>query len=404
MGIGVIKYYDFLDHGPGRLGDPGRKEAVALILAGGQGSRLGSLTKNLAKPAVAFGGKYRIIDFTLSNCSNSGIYTVGVLTQYQPLVLNSYIGIGAPWDLDRRGGGVTILPPYLSETGGEWYKGTANAVYQNISYIEHYNPKYVLVLSGDHIYKMDYKKMIDFHKENGAQATIAVIRVPMEEASRFGIMSTRNDNSIYRFDEKPKVPQNDLASMGVYVFDWEVLREYLVADEKRIDSQHDFGKNVIPAMLGGGIKLFAYPFSGYWKDVGTIESLWEANMDQLGDENSLNLYDTNWRIYTVNPLQPPQYIARGAKVTKSLLGEGCRIYGTVENSVLFPGVYIEEGCKVKDTVVMSNTRVMKNTVINRSIVGNSSVIKENCTIGNALSKKITVIPSVEVIEEGRVYE
>ncbi|NLJ99707.1 MAG: glucose-1-phosphate adenylyltransferase, partial [Clostridia bacterium] len=374
------------------------------ILARGQGARLGVLTKNVAKPAVAFGGKYRIIDFTLSNCANSGIYTVGVLTQYEPLVLNSYIGIGAPWDLDRRGGGVTILPPYLSERGGEWYKGTANAVYQNMNYIRHFNPQYVLVLSGDHIYKMDYRKMMDYHKNTGSEATIAVIRVPTEEASRFGIMSTRDDNRIYRFDEKPEIPMGNSASMGVYIFNWDVLEKYLIADELEESSEHDFGKNVIPAMLKGGVKLYAYPFSGYWKDVGTIESLWEANMDLLNDGNPLNLYDSSWRIYTINPLQPPQYLSKDARVSKSLLGEGTVVHGTVRNSILFPGVRIEKGCKVADTIIMSNTHVMNNTQIRRSIVGSSSVIGDNCIIGKEDSKGITVVPSTEIVEGGKFYE
>lgn len=380
------------------------KEVLALILAGGQSTRLGTLNKKLAKPAFTFGGKYRIIDFTLSNCANSDINTVGVLTQFEPLVLNSYIGIGRPWDLDRKDGGVNILPPYLKEKGGEWYKGTANAVYQNVDYIEMQNPKYILVLSGDHIYKMDYAKMIDFHKEKESEATITVIKVPLKEASRFGIMNTREDNSIYEFDEKPKQPKNDLASMGVYLFNWEILKKYLAKDDKNKSSIHDFGKNIIPAMLSAGVKLYAYPFKGYWKDVGTIESLWQANMDLLKIDNELNLFDKDWKIYSVNSLQPPQYVSRESKVVNSMISEGCKIFGTVVNSVLSPGVQIGKGAYVSDTVIMRNAIIRENTIIHRSIIGSRCEINEECSIGKEDSSNITVVPYDYFMEGGTVYE
>ncbi len=380
------------------------KEVLALILAGGQGSRLGSLTKKLAKPAVAFGGKYRIIDFTLSNCANSDIEKVGVLTQFEPLVLNSYIGIGAPWGLDRRDGGITILPPYLNEKGGEWYKGTANAVYQNIEFIDLHKPEFVLILSGDHIYKMDYSKLMEFHKKNEAEATIAVLKVPISEASRFGIMNTTVDGSIYEFEEKPKEPKNNLASMGIYLFNWNTLRKYLIEDEQNKDSSHDFGKNVIPNMLASRVKLMAYPFEGYWKDVGTIESLWEANMDLLKNDNELNLFDTNWRIYSSAYIQPPQYIGSEAKIKNSLIGEGCKIRGTVENSVIFPGVQIAKGAVVSDTVVMENTNINGDAAISRSIVGNRCEIESKCKVGNHDSLKITIVPDDFYMEGGTVYE
>jgi glucose-1-phosphate adenylyltransferase len=380
------------------------KEVLALILAGGQSTRLSTLNKKLAKPAFTFGGKYRIIDFTLSNCANSDINTVGVLTQFEPLVLNSYIGIGRHWDLDRKDGGVNILPPYLNEKGGEWYKGTANAVYQNMDYIDMQNPKYVLVLSGDHIYKMDYAKMIDFHKEKESEATITVIKVPLKEAGRFGIMNTREDNSIYEFDEKPKRPKNDLASMGVYLFNWEVLKKYLVEDEKNKSSSHDFGKNIIPAMLSAGIELYAYPFKGYWKDVGTIESLWQANMDLLKIDNELNLFDKDWKIYSVNPLQPPQYVSRESKVVNSMISEGCKIFGTVVNSVLSPGVYIGKGAYVSDTVIMRNSIIRENTIIHRSIIGSRCEINKECSIGKEDSPNITIVPYDYFMEGGTVYE
>ncbi|NLV92620.1 MAG: glucose-1-phosphate adenylyltransferase [Firmicutes bacterium] len=369
-----------------------RKECVAMILAGGQGSRLGVLTKKVAKPAVPFGGKYRIIDFPLSNCANSGIDTVGVLTQYQPLALNAYVGIGSPWDLDRKSGRVAILPPYVRANGGEWYKGTANAVYQNIDFIETYNPDYVLVLSGDHIYRMDYSKMLDHHKEQGAAATIAVIEVPWEEASRFGIMNIDENYRIVEFVEKPPEPESNLASMGIYVFNWQVLRRYLIEDEGDPASANDFGKNIIPKMLANGEFLSAYPFQGYWKDVGTLDSLWEANMDMLGDNPGLDLGDRSWRIYSVNPTQPPQYLADTAVVQNSLVNEGCVIHGEVHNSVLFPGVTVEASAKVYDSVLMPNTKIGAGAVVHKAIVGNDTVIGEGSHIGeDSPQKELTVI-------------
>lgn len=357
------------------------KECVAMILAGGQGTRLGALTKKLAKPAVPFGGKYRIIDFPLSNCYNSGINTVGVLTQYQPLALHSYIGIGSAWDLDRRDGGVYVLPPYVREKGGEWYKGTADAIFQNINFIEMFNPEYVLILSGDHIYKMDYSLMIDYHKMKQADVTIAVIEVPWKEASRFGIMNTVEDDRIAEFEEKPRKPKNNLASMGIYVFSWPALRAYLTADAVDTKSSHDFGKNVIPQMLAGNERLYAYRFGGYWKDVGTVESFWEANMDLLGDEPALDLYDPDWRIYSVNPTQPPHVIADTAHVVCSLISEGCQVFGQVENSVLFPGVYIGEGAKVKNSIIMPYASIGPNTVIHKAIIGRKSTVEAGAQLG-----------------------
>lgn len=359
-----------------------KKEIIAMILAGGQGSRLGILTKNIAKPAVPFGGKYRIIDFPLSNCSNSGIYTVGVLTQYKPLDLNSHIGIGDPWDLDRRDGGVSILPPYQEEKGGDWYKGTANAIYQNIEYVDRYDPEYVLILSGDHIYKMNYDKMLDFHKENNADATIAVIDVPIEEASRFGIMNTRVDNSIYEFEEKPKHPKSTNASMGIYIFNWKLLKQFLKEDEEDPNSSNDFGKNIIPKMLEAKKRLFAYPFKGYWKDVGTIESLWQANMDLLDVNNSLDLYDKGWKIYSQTQVRPAHYIGKEAVIVNSLVTEGCRINGRVENSILSQGVSIGRNSVVKDSVIMPNVKIGDNVIIERAIIGTGAIIDDNYSLVN----------------------
>ncbi|MDV4152630.1 glucose-1-phosphate adenylyltransferase [Clostridium sp. AL.422] len=373
----------------------GKKEIVAMILAGGQGSRLGVLTKDIAKPAVPFGGKYRIIDFPLSNCSNSGIYTVGVLTQYKPLDLNAYIGIGDPWDLDRRNGGVTILPPYQGEKGGAWYKGTANAIYQNIQFVDRYDPEYVLILSGDHIYKMDYYKMLDFHKNHNADATIAVIDVPIEEASRFGIMNTNEDSTIYEFEEKPKNPKSTNASMGVYIFKWSVLKEYLMEDERDENSSNDFGKNIIPKMLDSGRKLVAYPFKGYWKDVGTIESLWEANMDLLKLDNELNLYDSDWKIYSENQVRPAQYIGENAKVANSLIVEGCIVNGEVEDSILSQGVSVGENTIIKNSVIMPNVKIGDNVRIERAIIGNDSVISNDCHIGDG--KNIEVVGAYQCV-------
>ena len=358
-----------------------KKEWIAMLLAGGQGSRLYSLTKNLAKPAVPFGGKYRIIDFPLSNCVNSGIDTVGVLTQYQPLVLNEYIGSGQPWDLDRQEGGVFVLPPYQKSSGSDWYTGTANAIYQNLPFIERYNPEYVLILSGDHIYKMDYEKMLKFHKEKEADCTIAVLQVPMEEASRFGIMNAQEDGKIYEFEEKPAHPKSNLASMGIYIFTWKKLREYLEQDAKTPGSANDFGKNIIPSMLAANEQMYAYAFDGYWKDVGTIDSLWEANMDLLDPKVPLSLYDPDWKIYARNPALPPHYIAPGAHVQNSMVTEGCVIEGTVDFSVVFAGVTIEEGAVVRDSIIMPGSVIQKGAVVDYAIVAEQTIIGENAVVG-----------------------
>lgn len=358
-----------------------KQEVVAMLLAGGQGSRLGVLTKNLAKPAVPYGGKYRIIDFPLSNCVNSGIETVGVLTQYQPLVLNEYIGSGQPWDLDSMTAGVRVLPPYQRSRKSDWYKGTANAIYQNIQYIERYSPEYVVVLSGDHIYKMDYSKMVAFHKEKEADCTIAVIDVPMEEASRFGILNTNEDGSVYQFDEKPKAPKSNHASMGIYVFTWSKLREFLEADEANPKSSNDFGKDVLPAMLEAGERMFAYRFEGYWKDVGTVDSLWESNMDLLNPNIQLDLNEESWKIYSRNPVMPPHYISSGAKVQNSLVAEGCNVYGEIDFAVLFAGVYIAPGAVVKDSIIMPNTRIEENAIVQYAIVSENAVIGKGATVG-----------------------
>lgn len=351
-----------------------------MLLAGGQGSRLRSLTTNIAKPAVPFGGKYRIIDFTLSNCTNSGIDTVGVLTQYQPLLLHSYIGIGSAWDLDRRNGGVTVLPPYSASSGVKWYEGTANAIYQNINYIEQYDPDYVLVLSGDHIYKMDYQHMLDYHITKQADVTISVIEVPWEEASRFGIMNTNEEMEIVEFDEKPAEPKSNLASMGIYIFNWPLLKQYLQMDNADPHSSHDFGKDVIPRLLREKKRLFAYPFKGYWKDVGTVKSLWEANMDLLDEGNELDLFDRSWRIYSVNPNQPPQYISQEAEVLDSLVNEGCVVEGTVERSVLFQGVRIGKGAVVKESVIMPGAAVSEGAYVERAIVTPDCVIPPHSSV------------------------
>jgi glucose-1-phosphate adenylyltransferase len=380
----------------------GKNEIVAMILAGGQGSRLGVLTKKLAKPAVPFGGKYRIIDFPLSNCSNSGIYTVGVLTQYKPLELNAHIGIGEAWDLDRTHGGVSILPPYQEEKGGEWYKGTANAIYQNIEFVDRYDPEYILILSGDHIYKMDYTKMLDFHKERQAEATIAVIEVPMDEASRFGIMNTRDDLSIYEFDEKPKNPKNNLASMGIYIFNWKTLKKYLREDEADKTSKNDFGMNIIPSMLGDGNRMVAYPFKGYWKDVGTIDSLWEANMDLIKEDNELNLHDEEWKIYSVNQVRPAQYIGENAKVSNSLVVEGCVVNGQIENSILFQGVQIGKNSVIRDSIIMTDAKIGDNVVIEKAIVGTGAIVRKDCKI--SLGDEIAIIAAKEEVKMGTVIE
>ena len=372
-----------------------KKECIAMLLAGGQGSRLYALTDNVAKPAVPFGGKYRIIDFTLTNCINSGIDTVGVLTQYQPLLLNEYIGNGQPWDLDRTFGGVTILPPYQGKKKHDWYKGTANAIYQNINFIERYDPEYVLILSGDHIYKMDYSKMLAYHKEKGADITIAVIDVPLKEASRFGIMSVRDSGKIYKFEEKPPKPNSTKASMGIYIFSKKKLYNYLYADEQSKESDGDFGKNIIPAMLKAKEKMYAFPFEGYWKDVGTLDSLWQANMDLLGANPPLSINDNAWKIYSRTSAEPPQYIGQSAHITNSLITSGCEIYGNVENSVLFAGVTVEQGAHIKDSVVMNNCTIKQGARINYCIMDENVIVQQNACVGQTKSEKssLTVIGS-----------
>lgn len=360
-----------------------KKDCVAMLLAGGQGSRLYALTSRVAKPAVPFGGKYRIIDFPLSNCVNSGIDTVGVLTQYRPLELNAYLGNGQPWDLDRSDGGVHILPPYMREgEQGTWYKGTANAIYQNIGFIELYDPDYVLILSGDHIYKMDYAKMLAHHKATHAACTISVLEVTMEEATRFGIMNVDENDSVYEFEEKPKEPKSNLASMGIYIFTWSKLKEYLMADEADENSANDFGKNIIPAMLHRGEKLVAYRFQGYWKDVGTIDSLWDANMDMLSPENGIDLYDTEWPIYARTPTKPPLYTGPSAHVSHSMITGGCEVSGTVENSVLFHSVIVEEGARVGYSILMPGTVVKAGAVVEYAIVAENTVIGQNTRVGS----------------------
>ena len=358
-----------------------KKECVAMLLAGGQGSRLYALTQKTAKPSVSFGGKYRIIDFPLSNCINSGLDTVGVLTQYQPLQLNDYIGNGLPWDMSRFWGGVSVLPPYQGHGGADWYKGTANAIYQNKEFVDRYDPDYVLILSGDHIYKMDYAKMLAFHKANNADCTIAVLEVPMEEASRFGIMSVNDDNSIYKFTEKPKVPDSNKASMGIYIFNRKKLFDYLEEDEQNPESSNDFGKNIIPEMLKRGERMFAYPFEGYWKDVGTISSLWEANMDLLGKNPELSLNDDNWRIFFRSTASAPQHIGDEAVVENSIITEGCEINGTVRNSVIGSGVTVEAGAVVEDAVIMSDVTVKAGAKVCYSIVDTRVEVGEGATVG-----------------------
>lgn len=379
-----------------------KKECVAMLLAGGQGSRLYNLTEKNAKPAVPFGGKYRIIDFTLSNCVNSGIDTVGVLTQYQPYVLNEYIGSGQPWDLDKTYGGVKILPPYQRANGAYWYKGTANAIYQNLGFIERYDPDYVLILSGDHIYKMDYYEMLKYHKENGADCTIAVIDVPLAEASRFGIMNTNDDNSIYEFEEKPAHPKSTKASMGIYIFGTDILKKYLEEDDNDPQSSNDFGKNVIPKMLSDGAKMFAYPFKGYWKDVGTVQSLWEANMDLIGENPALDLRTPEFRIFSRNSTRPPHYVGENAKIVNSLVTEGCEIYGTVINSVLFGGVKVAAGAVVRDSVIFEETEIDDGSVIDYSILDCRISVGKNCRIGAAAAEggKITLLGADMKIPDG----
>lgn len=358
-----------------------KKKCIAMLLAGGQGSRLGVLTAKIAKPAVPYGGKYRIIDFPLSNCVNSGIDTVGILTQYKPLELNDYIGSGKPWDLDRQNGGVHILPPYQGQKGGDWYKGTANAIYQNIGFIERYDPEYVVILSGDHIYKMDYSKMIKQHKKTNAACTIAVLEVEPEEASRFGIMNTNPDGSIYEFEEKPKVPKSNLASMGIYVFSWDKLRKYLTEDEQKENSSNDFGKDIIPAMLEAGENMMVYRFNDYWKDVGTVDSLWEANLDLLNPKINLNLSDNRWRIYSRTNGLPPQYISKSAKVENSLITDGCEVSGTLDYSILFENVTVEEGASVEYSLVMPGAVIKKGASVKYSIIAENVTVEEGAVIG-----------------------
>ena len=360
-----------------------KTECVAMLLAGGQGSRLGVLTQKIAKPAVPFGGKYRIIDFPLSNCINSGIDTVGVLTQYQPLELSEYIGSGKPWDLDRVHGGVHILPPYQQIKGSEWYKGTANAIYQNINFIERYNPEYVLILSGDHIYKMDYSLMIAEHKKNNADCTIAVMEVPIDEASRFGIMNAKEDGRIYEFEEKPKEPKSNLASMGIYVFKWDVLRKLLIDDEAKTGSSNDFGKDIIPAMIDGGMKAMAYRFNDYWKDVGTIASLWDANLDLLNPKINLDLSDPNWKIYSGTKGLSPQYLSNSASVENSLVSLGCDVSGNLDYSVLFQNVTVEEGASVEYSLVMPGSVIKKGAVVKYSIIAENTIVGEKAQIGES---------------------
>lgn len=368
-----------------------RKEVVAMLLAGGQGKRLKELTKTLAKPAVYFGGTYRIIDFPLSNCSNSGIDTVGVLTQYEPLVLHSYIGVGSDWDMDRRTGGVYVLPPHEREDGTSWYRGTADAIYRNLMFIEQYDPEHVLILSGDHIYKMDYERMLSYHKENNADCTISVIDVTLEEATRFGILNTDDDFRIYEFEEKPAKPKSTLASMGVYLFKWDILKKYLLQNVVNPSTSHDFGKDIIPLMLAEEKTLYAYPFQGYWKDVGTINSLWEANMDLLSEYPELDLNDPDWRIYTRNPNQPAEYIAPGAKVQNCMINEGCSVYGEVNHSVLFYGVEVGEGSVVTDSVIMPQVKIGRNVRIHRAIITENMVIEDGTVIGGEDDSEILLI-------------
>lgn len=384
-----------------------KKKCVAMLLAGGQGSRLGILTQKVAKPAVPFGGKYRIIDFPLSNCNNSGIDTVGVLTQYKPLALNSYIGIGSAWDLDRMNGGVYVLPPYVKEQGGEWYKGTADAICQNINFIDRFNPETVLILSGDHIYKMDYSLMLDFHQKEAADATIAVIEVPWEEASRFGIMNTDKKNRVIEFEEKPAEPKSNLASMGIYIFNWPVLRKYLLEDEQDVNSTHDFGHDIIPKMLNDMRNLTAYPFKGYWKDVGTVESYWQANMDLLGEESDLNMYDSKWRIYSANPPRPPHYTSATANVKNSIIAEGCLIFGEVENSIIFRDSYVGKGAKVKNSIILSGVHIEDNAKIEKAIIGHKTVLKQGAVVAAKIlngCQEIVVLDAEMIVPPHAIIE
>lgn len=375
-----------------------KQEMLAMILAGGQGSRLGAFTKRIAKPAVSFGGKYRIIDFVLSNCSNSGIDTVGVLTQYRPRILNSHIGMGSHWDLDRIDGGVYVLQPYMSEKEGHWYNGTANAIYKNMKFINDYDPEYVLILSGDHIYKMDYSEMLDFHKQKNAEATIAVIEVPWNEASRFGIMNSDENKKIYEFEEKPQNPKSNLASMGVYIFNWKTLKEYFLRSKKTKECFDDFGKDVIPAMLEDNQEMYAYPFEGYWRDVGTIESLWEANMDLIKTPEAIDLSNSNWTIYTNTMDLPPQYIGENASVKEALIADGCSVLGTVENTVLSHKVDVGEGSIIRDSVIMPNVTIGKNVLIEKAMIAEGAIINDNVVI-KSNTNEISVVSEYEVVDK-----
>ena len=394
------------------------KECVAMLLAGGQGSRLYALTQSMAKPAVYFGGKYRIIDFPLSNCVNSGIDTVGVLTQYQPLELNEYLGNGQPWDLDRLYGGVHVLPPYQKATGSDWYKGTANAIYQNIKFIERYDPEYVLILSGDHIYKMDYAKMLEQHKAKNADITIAVLDVPKEEASRFGIMTCDEEGRIVKFAEKPKNPDSTLASMGIYIFTWEKLKKYLIEDEANPESENDFGKNIITSMLADQQRLYAYNFEGYWKDVGTIDSLWESNMDLLDPNVPFDVWDKDWKIYSRTLNSPPQYISEKAVAENSMISEGCEVEGTIDFSVLFQNVVVEEGATVTDSIIMPNTVIKKGACVEYAIIGEGCTVEAGAHIGQrpesvensadwgiaVIGNNLTVCENANVPAKAMIYE
>ena len=384
-----------------------KKEVVAMLLAGGQGSRLGVLTRKIAKPAVPFGGKYRIIDFPLSNCVNSGIEAVGILTQYQPLVLNEYIGNGQPWDLDGMHSGVNCLSPYQAVDGADWYSGTANAIFQNINYIDRYDPEYVVVLSGDHIYKMDYNKMLEYYKEKNAACTIAVIDVPLEEASRFGILNTHEDGEIYEFDEKPEKPKSTHASMGIYIFSYKELRKYLIEDDENKNSSHDFGKDVLPAMLNAGERMFAYPFEGYWKDVGTIDSLWEANMDLLDPNVTLDLKD----IYSRNPMMPPHFVSNDAVIQNSLVADGCNVYGNLEFSILFSGVTIGKGATINSSIIMPGAVIEEGATVQFAIIAENTVVRKNAVVGakpedcaNRDEWGIAVVGENSIIDEGAVVK
>ena len=373
-----------------------KKRIIAMILAGGQGTRLKELTEDIAKPAVAFGGKYRIIDFTLTNCSNSGIDTVGVLTQYEPHILNNHIGRGSPWDLDRMDGGVTVLQPHTRKNDEKgWYKVTANAIYQNIKFIEEYDPEYVLILSGDHIYKMNYDKMLQFHIQKDADVTIGVFKVPLKDAPSFGIMNTKEDMSIYEFEEKPKEPKSDLASMGIYIFNWQLLKKYLDEDEKDPNSSNDFGKNIIPNMLNDGKKLFAYPFKGYWRDVGTIQSFWDAHMDLLSENNELDLFDKSWRVNTRQGIYTPSYFEKDSKVQNTLIDKGCLVEGEIKHSVIFSGVKIGKNSKIIDSVIMADTEIGDNVIIQKAIIANDVKIADNVIIGDG--EKIAVVGEKKII-------